>query len=82
MSDFIKKKAKDTIELPSKALSKTLSFLLKDVILEIMNELGVSKVTQAKMMNTGFNIIKKLGINDNKIKRDMLKQAIKKELNL
>lgn len=82
MSEFIKKKAKDTADLSSKAIGKSLSFILNDVVLEIMDELGVSMVTKAKITNTGLKMIRKMGIKNKGIQREILKNSIKKELRL
>ncbi len=82
MSKYIKKVGKSATDIAGDAIKKALSSLLGGIIKEIVTESGVDNVAKDKMMQVGLKIAKDMNLDPKKIQRDLLKNAIKKELGL
>lgn len=82
MSKFVKKATKGVADLGADATKKAFGVVLGDIIKEILDESGVTNIAKEKFMTTGLKVIKDLGIDPKNIQRDLIKNAIKNELNL
>ena len=82
MKDFIKKGAKGAADLGSSAMKAALTALLADIAKEMLEETGVADLAKDQIMDVGTKIIKDMGVNPTEVKKDLIKAAIKKELNI
>ena len=82
MKDFIKKGASAAADLGSSAVKGAVAALLAEITREILEETGATDIAKEKMMEVGTKIVKEMGMDTQKLQRDLIKSAIKKELNL
>ena len=80
MAEFIKKTGKSTSDKIGDIVSKTVNFLVFDVVNEVMNELGISNRSKAKVMAKSLKIADELGVDTGQVKKSAFKLALKREL--
>ncbi len=82
MSKFVKKATKGTADVTAGALKKAFSSILGDLAKEILEETGVANLAKEKIMETGFKVVRDMGVDPKNIQRDLIKRAIISELKL
>ena len=82
MKDFLKKGAKGVGSLGKGAVKAAIAGMLAEIVKEIMDETGATHIAKEKMMEVGLSVFKNMNLNTNDLQRDLLKNAIKRELQL
>lgn len=82
MKDLLKKGAKGIGNLGTGALKAAIAGMLAQIVKEIMDETGTTNIAKDKMMEVGLSVVKKMDLNPKELQRDLVKNAIKRELQL
>ena len=82
MSKYVKRAGKGAADLTSGAIKKAFSAVLADLAKEVIEETGMGEAARTKIMEVGFKVVKDLGIDPKNVQRELIKSAIKKEMNL
>ncbi len=78
----MKKAGKEVSSFTGSAIKKAFSTVISEIAGEIIKETGVVDIAREKIISTGFKVVKDMNMDISSMKKDMLKNAILKELKI
>jgi hypothetical protein len=78
MSGIVKK----TGNFAEKTIKSFLSAVFTEIATELVKETALTESMKSSVADVGVKVVKEMGIDPRKIQKEILKAAIKKELNL